>query len=102
MALARLIGQHGIRHSFDLDVYAASGKRKFPKAQTRRTVRAQRAVGWKDEEEGYAMLSKKRIRVRRIHNGLVNRFVRAIDGSSGCSRANSISSLTSGKATGSS
>jgi hypothetical protein len=79
MALARLIGQHGIRHSFDLDVYAASGKRRFPKAQRRKKVRAQRAVGWKDEEEGYATLSKKRIRVRRLHNALVNRFVRAIE-----------------------
>jgi len=36
-------------------------------------------MGWKDEEEGYATLSKKRIRVRRIHNALVNRFVRAIE-----------------------
>ncbi len=79
MALARLIGQHGIRHSFDLDVYAASGKRRFPKAQTRKQLRAQRPVGWKDEEAGYAMLSMRRIRVRRIHNALVNRFVRQVE-----------------------
>ncbi|MFN2446654.1 MAG: hypothetical protein ABR606_13855 [Vicinamibacterales bacterium] len=79
MALARLIGQHNLRHSFDLDVYAASGSRKFPTPQKRSRVRAQRPVGWKDEEDGYASLSKKRIRVRRIHNALVNRFARAVE-----------------------
>lgn len=79
MALAGLIGQHNLRHSFALDVYAASGRRKFPPAQRKTHIHAQRPVGRKDEEEGYARLSKKRIRVRRLHNALVNRFVRAVE-----------------------
>ncbi len=74
MALARLIGQYKLRHSFDLDVYASSGKRKFPAAKKRSRVGAQRPVGRKDDEDGYASLSKKRIRIRRIHNALVNRW----------------------------
>jgi hypothetical protein len=79
MSLARLIGKYNLRHSFDLDVYAASGTRKFPKAQRRSHVRAQRPVGWKDEEDGYARLSKTKIRIRRLHNALVNRFARAVE-----------------------
>lgn len=79
MALARLIGKYNLGHSFDLDVYAAGGKRKFPTAHRRSRVRAQRPVGWKDEQDGYAIISKKRIRVRRIHNALVNRFARAVE-----------------------
>jgi hypothetical protein len=79
MALARLIGQYNLRHAFDLDVYASSDKRKTPGARKRSRVRAQRPVGWKDEEDGYAILSKQKIRIRRIHNALVNRFARAVE-----------------------
>ena len=48
-------------------------------AQRQKRIRAQRPVGWKDEEDGYASLSKRRVRVRKRHSALVNRFTRAVE-----------------------
>jgi hypothetical protein len=79
-ALARLIGQYGIKHAFDLDVYASSDTRTFPPARrARRAVVPRRLVGWKDEETGYAQLQRRRVRVRKLHNTLINKFVTAVE-----------------------
>lgn len=74
-ALSRLIGQFGIRHSFDLDVYAA-GERRFPKSvKAKRDISGQdRTVGLKAEESTTAQLARRRVEVRRLHNKLINRF----------------------------
>lgn len=78
MTLSRLIGQYGIRHSFALDVYAASGTRRFP-STGRARVPSQRDVGWRDETTGAAILQERKIRIRRLHNQLTNRLIRALE-----------------------
>lgn len=74
VALSKLIGSHGIRNSFDLDVYGATTDfsrlrkrrhRKFPPGQFK-------DVGLKSEVAGYAYIAKNRYRIRKLHNRLTN------------------------------
>jgi len=81
-SLSRFIGSHGIRHAFDLDVYAQTRHKRFPRAckRPRLKVHGRHVVGIKSEEATVAALTKTKLRIRRRHNALTNRFIRALEG----------------------
>lgn len=80
-SLSRLIGQHGIKDSLHLDVYAASKGKKF-KASRRHSkvkVRDPKTVGNKAEEDAVVSLARRRIKIRKRHNTLINKFRSAVE-----------------------
>lgn len=79
-ALTGLIGQYGIRHAFDLDVYAFTRQSSFPPARKagRFTPAEPKTIGLKAEEASVAVLRKTRLKVRRQHNHLLNRFIKIV------------------------
>ena len=77
-ALCRLIGQHGITNSFELDSYAQQALPKAPRATTTKTT-VGKEIGYKSEEVSYARLSKQRKRIRKLHNKLINDFQKAVE-----------------------
>jgi hypothetical protein len=81
LALSRLIGRHGLRHAFDLDVYAQTRFKQFPTARTTPEVKLKdpKAIGIKAEETTVVVLTKDKPNVRRLHNKLINRFRRALE-----------------------
>ena len=81
LSLFRLIGQKGIRDSFYLDVYATSKRNKFKPAKSRKSPHVQepREIGLKSEENVYASYMKRRSKIRRRHNILLNKFKQAVE-----------------------
>ena len=81
VALSRLIGKYGLRHAFDLDIYAQTRSKQFPKSRAvpRLRLNEPKAIGLKAEESTIAILRKNRLKVRRLHNALINRFNRALE-----------------------
>lgn len=81
VALSRLIGRHGLRHAFDLDVYAQTRAERLPMARAKAEVKLKdpKAIGIKAEESTVAVLTKAKLKVRRLHNKLINRFRRALE-----------------------
>jgi hypothetical protein len=86
VALHRLIGSHGIRDSFELDVYSQIAEKRLP-APPRRTIardatansrggrrRRAKLVPEKSELDSFAHLVARRVRIRKEHNRLTNRF----------------------------
>ncbi len=79
VSLSRLIGTRGIKDAFELDVYAwTTTFAKAPRAKPLR-VPEPRTVGLKAEEEAVANLARRKVVIRRRHNELVNRFLRAVE-----------------------
>lgn len=84
IALCNLIGSHGIRDSFELDVYSQAAKENFPAARRRRIVDRpgvkdiSRVLPIKSEMDSLARLAARRVRIRKEHNKLTNRFRRAV------------------------
>ena len=76
LALHDLIGQYGIRDSFELDAYAYGGG--LPKAKkhlTRRLFKPfGKELGFKSEMESVALLQKRRVLITKKHNALTNNF----------------------------
>jgi hypothetical protein len=83
-ALAELIGKHDIADSFSLDVYGYSNEARIKRAL--RAIRRGRSAIVPPNprhsntlgRDGLAILAKRQLRVRRLHNRLTNRFRKAI------------------------
>lgn len=86
LALYHIIGTHGVRDSFELDVYShqqfVPARRFRPRrARTHESARRPRKglpIGIKTELDSFAKLAARRVRIRREHNKLINRFRRAV------------------------
>jgi len=76
VALSHLIGHHGIRTSFDLDVYAATSKFKPLRMRRTRILPSSefRDVGLKSEIDSMARIAAARRQIRKRHNALTNRL----------------------------
>ncbi|MBK7930528.1 MAG: hypothetical protein IPJ98_24570 [Bryobacterales bacterium] len=76
VALSRLIGMNGIRHSFDLDVYSQTAVLPGVKKQKSLLPRLQglRDVGLKSETDSIGLIASNRIRIAKKHNQLTNRL----------------------------
>jgi hypothetical protein len=76
VALSKLIGSHGVRNSFELDVYAAT--QVFSVARRRADFKPSsgqfRDVGLKSETASLARIAANRLEIRKLHNQLTNRF----------------------------
>jgi hypothetical protein len=76
-ALSHLIGHNGIKHSFDLDVYASTAD--FTKIKRHRNLPSTssdfRDVGLKSEIDSLARIAASRKRIRKLHNALTNRLL---------------------------
>lgn len=80
LSLIQLIGQKGIRDSFDLDVYAMTYRKQFKPQRTRRKLLPKsREIDVKSEEASYAYYTKNKTTIRREHNKLINKFKRALN-----------------------
>lgn len=77
-SLCRLIGQYGIRNSFELDSYAQQPLPKVPRTKGMK-IAVGKDIGYKSEEDSYAELSKRRIRIRHLHNKLIKDFHKAVE-----------------------
>lgn len=77
LALSGLIGSKGIRHSFDLDVYANTGT--FPaRSRSRKQDSSRRQIrelGLKSELRSTAHLAKQTRSIMKRHNELTNQFL---------------------------
>lgn len=90
VALYRLIGSHAIRDSFELDVYSQIAEKRLPSAPRRalavRTADGSRRSGprgvkpvpVKTELDSFAQLVARRVRIRKEHNKLTNRFRKSV------------------------
>ncbi len=84
MALASLIGKHGIRDSFELDVYSQAAAKDLRPAPRRRRAEPSaapdraRVLPIRSEMDSFARLAARRVRIRKQHNKLTNRFRRAV------------------------
>lgn len=79
--LSELIGQNNVSTNLELDVYANNydfpHKRRTPR-KPRGDYSSGRDIGHKSEESGYAYLTKGKIKIRKAHNQLINKFNKAI------------------------
>lgn len=78
-ALSRLIGNYGLRHAFDLDVWASSNESWPPSPRGRQRSAGEREAAFKSEQSAVAQLAKKRISIRRRHNELTNRMLNVLE-----------------------
>jgi hypothetical protein len=82
IVLYALIGSHNIHDSFELDVYSQDTKLRFPRVAMRNKVEKvthlPRLLSVKSEIDSFARLAERRVRIRREHNKLTNRFRRAV------------------------
>ncbi len=76
VALSKLIGKFNIRNSAELDVYAntADLSRVPTSPAPRRSKKHYRDVGVKSELASLARITANRVRIRKLHNALTNRF----------------------------
>lgn len=77
IALYNLISSRGIRDSFELDVYSQISEADFAPARMRRISAKPsrtRVVPIKSEMDSLARLAARRVRIRKEHNKLTNRF----------------------------
>ena len=81
LTLSRLIGQFGIKDSFELDVYASTLKELPTQRKRRSTIKVPdpRTVGFKSEEMSVAQYTKRKAVIRKQHNELINAFKRSVD-----------------------
>jgi hypothetical protein len=79
-ALASLIGKNNVETNLELDVYSQWYANDFPVNDRRKSKRVKariakaREVGIKSEEDSVATTSKQRVRIRKTHNKLINKF----------------------------
>ncbi len=83
--LIGLIGQYNIATNLELDVYSQWYSEIFPINRKRKLTHKinnsqGREVGEKSEAEGYAELSKRKVKIRKEHNQLINKFRSTIIG----------------------
>jgi len=84
VALYNLIGSHGIRDSFDLDVYSQVAEGDFRPVPRRKSARStdrkggHRFLPIKSEVDSFARMAARSVRIRKEHNKLTNRFRKAV------------------------
>jgi hypothetical protein len=86
VAMSRLVGERNLPDNHSVDVFANS-RRDAIAASIRRDVRKRipavhtlqlQLLGEKSEQRAYAMLRRRRIKIRRLHNALTNKFLNAV------------------------
>jgi hypothetical protein len=86
LALCDLIGLHGITNSFELDVYSFTEdfshvkKPRAPRLRSRQVT----DLGLKSELESLSHIAANKVKIRKLHNELTNRFLKHLNGNFRC------------------